>query len=326
MKDILAPLQTYFSLMETNGMAYVFRISSEVGIFDCLAEGAKTTSQISNDLQTLTYPTELLCLALVEMDVLKKEKDQFELTPVMHFLKGNYQNLSSEYWEHFPTFLKTGQPFKKMDTISDSEKEYQTQVKALEWMMAPCAQMAAKHLQELGLKGEINVLDVGCGSAVWSLSILAKNPKAQATLADWPAVLNVAKDSANTQKLIDRIQFIEGNYHETSFGKQEHDVAILGNVTHIETKEGCKKLFTKIANSLRPGGVLVIHDVYGEDPRGAMARRLYRLGLAVRTVQGKVHDPDEMRPWLEESGFSQIEFKSLDTIPYSMGSVYAWKS
>jgi ubiquinone/menaquinone biosynthesis C-methylase UbiE len=322
MQDALA---TYFSLMTMNGNAHVFKIAAQMGIFNAFKSGQKTAKTVAEELKCLEGPTQLMCEALVGLGTLEKKGEAFGLSPVMHLLSGNYQNLSSEYWEHFPTFMKTGTPFKRMDAVEDSEKEYQVQVKALEWMMGPCAQLAAEHLAKDGFTGPIRVLDVGCGSAVWGLALLKKNAEAKATLVDWPAVLKVARASAEEHGLTSRATFIEGNFHQSDFGREIHDIAILANVTHIETPEGCQKLFQKIAERLRPGGALVIHDVYGEDPRGEMARWLYRLGLAVRTVQGKVHMPEEMRPWLESAGFKTTAFRSLDVVPYSMGTVIAWK-
>lgn len=325
MSKELEALQTYFDLMSTNGMSYVFKIASEVGVFNTLASNKELSGKsIAKKLDLLEYPTCVLCDALVEMNVLTKNSEQYSLTPVMHFLSGNYQNLSSEYWEHFPHFLKTGEPFKKMDTTTDSEKEYQVQVKALEWMMGPCAKMAQTHAKEL-LDNIENVLDLGCGSGVWSMAFLQDKNPTRATLVDWPAVLKVALDSAKSQGFTNQIETIEGNFHEANLKEDFYDLAILGNVTHIETPKGCQDLFNKSFKSLKSGGALVIHDVYGTHPKGEIPRLLYRLGLSVRTVQGRVHTPDEMRPWLEKSGFTRFEFKSLDVTPYSMGSFYAFK-
>lgn len=74
-----------------------------------------------------------------------------------------------------------------------------------------------------------------------------------------------------------------------------------------------------------PGGELVILDAYGEVPEGELARALYQMGLTIRTIQGRVFMPNELKPMLEEAGFKTFEFQSLDVIPRSMGMLIAKK-
>lgn len=317
-------LKVYFDLMLANGASNLYRIVQEMQIFSSYAPGEKFTAKdLSERHGFKLVPTRVLCDTLVTMGLLEVEGEQFTLSNVMNLLKGNYKNLSDEYWAHLPVLLKTGAPFKKMDTVENSEKEYQVQVKSLEWMMSPCAEHMVSLIGDNNR--ELQVLDVGAGSGVWSFHFLYANPKARATLADWPAVLMVAKDTASKKSISDRVTYIEGNFHQTQFGEARFDYATLGNVTHIQTPEENKSLFRKIAAVLKPGGKLIILDAYGKAPEGAMARALYQMGLTIRTVQGRVYLPHEMEPWLKEAGFTSFEFQSLDTVPYSMGMFIAKK-
>lgn len=317
-------LKVYFDLMLANGASNLYRIVQEMQIFSSYAPGEKFTAKdLSERHGFKLVPTRVLCDTLVTMGLLEVEGEQFTLSNVMNLLKGNYKNLSDEYWAHLPVLLKTGAPFKKMDTVENSEKEYQVQVKSLEWMMSPCAEHMVSLIGDNNR--ELQVLDVGAGSGVWSFHFLYANQKARATLADWPAVLMVAKDTASKKSISDRVTYIEGNFHQTQFGEARFDYATLGNVTHIQTPEENKSLFRKIAAVLKPGGKLIILDAYGKAPEGAMARALYQMGLTIRTVQGRVYLPHEMEPWLKEAGFTSFEFQSLDTVPYSMGMFIAKK-
>lgn len=317
-------LKVYFDLMLANGSSSLYRIVQDMQLFSSIAPGEKfTAEELAQKHSFKVVPTKVLCDTLVTMGLLEKEGEKFCLSNVMNLLKGNYKNLSDEYWAHLPTLLKTGAPFKKMDAVENSEMEYQVQVKSLEWMMSPCADLMVKMINDNNR--QLQVLDVGAGSGVWSFHFLYANPKAMATLADWPAVLKVAKDTAGKNKIADRVAFIEGNFHQTQFGEERFDYATLGNVTHIQTPDENKSLFKKIAAVLKPGGKLIILDAYGKVPEGAMARALYQMGLTIRTVQGKVYQPEELEPWLKEAGFTSFEFKSLETVPYSMGMLIAKK-
>jgi ubiquinone/menaquinone biosynthesis C-methylase UbiE len=324
-------LEVYFDLMLSNGASSLYRIVQEMEILNSYKLGEKFSAEdLAEKHQFKLLPTKVLLDSLVTLGLVEKTGEAFCISNVMNLLNGNYQNLSSEYWAHLPTLLKSGTPFKRMDTVENSEKEYQVQVKSLEWMMTPCAELTVEMISRLHAEkkikdGALNVLDVGAGSGVWGFNFLYANPNATCTLADWPAVLVVAKETSIRNKIDARVSYIEGNFHQSNFGGPRFDYATLGNVTHIQTPEENKKIFKKIYDALLPGGQLIILDAYGKVEEGALARSLYQMGLTIRTVQGKVYQPSELEPWLKEVGFTSFEFHSLDVVPYSMGMLIAKK-
>lgn len=322
-------LEVYFKLMLASGVTSIYNYvqSSEILAQYKLGE-TFTADDFCKKHNFKRGPTAVFLETLVTLGLLEKQNSHYEISPVMELLKGNYKNLSAEYWAHLPTLLKTGEPFKKMDAVTDSEKEYQVQVKSLEWMMTPCAELMVQTMINLNSKinhGEVQVLDVGAGSGVWGFNFLYRNENAHATLADWPAVLVVARETAARKKILDRVNFIEGNFHQSEWPKEKFDVATLGNVTHILTEDANKTLFKKIYASMKPGGELIILDAYSDIPEGELARTLYQMGLTIRTIQGKVFMPEELKPWLKEAGFKSFEFHSLNVIPRSMGMLIAKK-
>lgn len=311
------PLEAYYDLMLSNGAVMIYRKISEMNLFsDLTPEQEFSVEDFCKKKDLKLQPTKMLFQSLVTLGLLNQSANGFRISPVLMLLRGNYQNLSTEYWDHLPELLKTGTPFKRMDQVTDSEKEYQSQVKALEWMMKPCAKSAFDILSD---KRELKVLDVGAGSGVWSFQFLYENPSSKATLVDWPMVLKVARATAETNKISDRVSYIESNYHEAQIPAGTFDYAILGNVTHIETEEGNRKLLDKIYHALKPGGKLLIFDAYGKDPKGALARSLYQMGLTIRTVQGQVFFPEELEVFARDAGFREFDFHSLPVVPYSMG-------
>ncbi|MBC7712566.1 MAG: methyltransferase domain-containing protein [Rhizobacter sp.] len=323
-------LETYFKLMLAGGSTALYNYVQEHSLLADYKVGDTFSAKDFADKFNYKHgPAEVFLNSLIALGLLEKKADKYGISPVMELLKGNYKNLSAEYWAHLPVLLKTGTPFKRMDAVVDSEKEYQVQVKSLEWMMTPCAElmveMLSKTRPDLLTKKDLQVLDVGAGSGVWGFNFAYKNKDAKVTLADWPAVLVVAKDTASRKNIIDRVTTIEGNFHESVWPDGIFNMATLGNVTHILTAEANKTLFKKIYKSMAPGGELVILDAYGEVPEGELARALYQMGLTIRTIQGRVFMPEELKPMLLEAGFKTFEFHSLDVIPQSMGMLIAKK-
>ena len=326
------PMDIYYELMLMNGGSFVFQVAAKMGFLQALNQGEKLTAkQLSKKLNFEERPCFLILEALDSLGLMNREKasskfeDIYSLSQVASFLTGNYQNLSAEYWNHLPTLLKEGTPFKKMDAVQDSEKEYQVQVKSLEWMLGPTAKLAAEMYFSKNSKKGLSILDVGAGSGIWSFSMLYHDPTSNVTLADWPAVLEVANDSASKNNISDKVKTIEGNFHETNWPSNSFDVCTLGNVTHILTAEANKGLFKKISKSLKEGGELIIYDVFSKKNEGSLARSLYKLGLCIRTMSGEVFEPEEMEPWLKDAGFQSFEFESLDIEPFSIGALKAKK-
>ncbi len=316
-------LETYFNLMSMNGGVFIFEIAQKMGIFQLFQETSLTSDEVTEALGFKKRPTKLLLDALQALNLLELDGDKFKPAPTLMFLKGNYQNLSADYWEHLPILLKTGVPYKKMDNVEYSENEYEAQVKALEWMMKPSAILATKLLGIGTQKKAYHILDVGAGSAVWSLTMLQEDATARAEAIDWPAVLKIAKTGANAAGLSDRFTTIEGNFLEIEMIEANYDLVVIANVTHILTAERNIALFKKVKKSLKKNGEIVIFDVFSGQEKGNLAAALYALGLGIRTEEGTVFKPEELIEFLKKAGYSEFKVTPLEVTPYTMGMLEA---
>ena len=213
-----------------------------------------------------------------------------------------------------------------MDEASDSEAHYQTQAAVLGWMLAPAAQEAAGLLLRDGRRQALSVLDVGAGSAVWSLALATSDPATHVTALDWPAVLEVAKESAASANVADRLECLPGNYHEVTLKSNSYDLVIVANVTHLESVENTRKLIARLYEATKPGGELSIIDAFAEgDQQDKVAYSLYCLGLALRTRSAAVHSRKQLESFLEEAGFHHLDFIPLASPPYMVGILLARK-
>ena len=109
------------------------------------------------------------------------------------------------------------------------------------------------------------------------------------TALDWPAVLAIAQKTAADAGLQERFTTIAGDYHKVALPEAAFDLAILANVTHLETAAGNRGLFERLRRALRRGGEIAVIDVFPIQPAGALPAALYELGLALRTAGGRVH-------------------------------------
>ncbi len=319
----LEALATYFNLMSLNGGAQVYHTACQLGVLDAMAAGRCTVADIAGTTGLKTEALRLLMECLGSLKVVQHEGDSYKLTPVAKFLSGPYRNLGNEYWVHLPHFLKTGMPLAMMDHVAQSENQYKHQVTALAWMMKAVAETAAAMLGP-ARKGA-HILDVGAGSAVWSLAFAARDPSTRVTAVDWPKVLDIAAQFAAQAGVADRFIRLPGNYREMTMPAAAFDLALVGNVTHIETPEGNESLFRKIHGALKPGGEIAIFDIMPGQTEGDLARTLYAMGLALRTEKGRVHTPDELLQYLARAGFNQGSLTPLRAPPHTMAMIVAKK-
>ena len=320
-------LSAYFDLMNANGADHAYRSAVKLGILDRLKEGPLDSSSLASACELSPEPLRLLLDILEALQVVRSQDGYFSVTPLGRLLiEGPYRNLGDPYLEYTSVFIKTGKPLEKMDRTEESEKKYQVQARALGWMLKPAADEAARLLEsELKKKTAIKILDVGAGSAVWSLAVANLHSGSKVTAVDWPGVLAVAESAAVEVGLGNRFSKMVGNFHEVDFPQSEFDLAILGNVAHLETPEGLKSLFSKIHRSLKEDGKVVIFDIFPGQTEGKLSRTLYALGLALRTEKGRVHSAGALNEILDQTGYRKDRVISIRTPPFIMGMLCAGK-
>lgn len=324
-QDKLEALATYFALMAMNGGMQVYHAARQLGILDAISGGPCDAGEIAAACGLRESPVRLLLEALCSLRLLQRDGDAYRHTAVMPLLAGQYRNLGNEYWDYLPQFLGSNVPLAAMDAPEQSEAQYQTQVTALAWMMQPAAEQVARVLEAGTARRGLNVIDIGAGAAVWSLTIAEHDVTARVTAVDWPAILNIAATQAHSRGLADRFTASPGNYHEIELPAATYDLAIVGNVTHIETESGNRSLFEKLYTALRAGGELVIIDVMPGQAQGDLARTLYALGLAMRTENGRVYPRADLEVLLAATGYEVEMFHPLNVPPYTMGMILARK-
>jgi len=324
MDGSLKDLECYFKLMTMNGATSVFHIAIKLNIFQTLSSKPLKANELSERLGYDKNALELILKSLCSIDVVIQDGEEFLLAPVMQFLNSNYQNLSNEYWDHLDQFVKTGAPLHQMDNVAQSEEYYQQQVYSLYWMMRPSAEAAA-HMLGIG-KTRMGkcVLDLGAGSAIWSMVFARNDPNATITVNDWPAVLDLAKTLIEKEGVASQCSFLPGNYHEIDLKENSYDIAILANVTHLETEEKLIALFKKIRFWLKEKGELIIFDIF-QTEEGKATASLYELGLALRTENAKVFSQSELELLLTEAGLKVSGFSHIQTAPNIMGYIVSTK-
>lgn len=152
------------------------------------------------------------------------------------------------------------------------------------------------------LEGARTLLDLGGGTGIYSIAFLKRNPNLTATVYDRPEVLKVAEEFRTRYGVEDRLDLVDGDMFADEFPKA--DVILLSNILHDWDEPECETLIRKCAAALKPGGRILVHDVFLHDSLdGPLPTALYSAALFTLT-EGRAYSVAEYRQWLEAAGLT----------------------
>lgn len=264
--------------------------------------------------------TRLVLDVLVAFDVAKRSGEQIgpsdELVRTTVETPGGLARTLA-MWRHVPAFLSTGDPFVAMDV--GREAAYAGVVAALGKMM----EGGARELAERIPRKPREILDIGCGSGVWSLALAERHPDARVTGLDLPAVLEAFRARAGDLGLAGRIDTLPGDIHGMTLPRK-FDLVVIANVLRIESPERASAIVSRAATALAPGGALLVIDALaGGTPDREQARAVYALHLGMRTINGRVYSRAEILEWMNAAQLTWEWEYDLQTGPGAVGAVLA---
>src|SRR4051812_38160044 len=152
---------------------------------------------------------------------------------------------------------------------------------------------AAQHVGSLGaarvlagrlpIAGARRMLDVGGGSGAFSIALCARNPQLRATVLELPTVADLARVHCGEAGLGARIDVVAGDA-VTDGWPGEQDVVLMSYLLSALGDGEVDGVLARARDSLRPGGLLVLHDfMLGDaEPGPALAALWFLQYLAYR--------------------------------------------
>jgi ubiquinone/menaquinone biosynthesis C-methylase UbiE len=291
----------------------------ELNLFTCIENGFATLDALAGETGSSQRGLGFLLSALVGMRYLSQAGDRYELTPISTqylsqksptYLGGlvlHSRQLQSN-WSRLTGVVRTGRAPHALETEEAQGEFFARFVDALHAQHSPVAAMVARELwPEISIAGR-RVLEVGAGSAVWSLAFAHRDPQARVTVADWPSVIErvtrkcVARDHGENQ-----YDYLSGNYHDCEFGDSKFDLGIVGHICHSEGAARTEQLLKRMHRSLKPGGMILIAEMIPDDKRRTgLYSMLFAVNMLVNTEEGENFTFDEYRQRLEEVGFLNV--------------------
>ncbi len=131
-------------------------------------------------------------------------------------------------------------------------------------------QVWADILLRLELRGDEQILDMGCGRGAVLLMVASLLPHGKATGVDlWKTyeqsgnALSVTQQNAQREAVADRVALQTGDMQKLPFPDGSFDVVVSSLAIHnIRQPDGRKQALSEAVRVLKPGGRLVIADFY----------------------------------------------------------------
>jgi salicylate hydroxylase len=301
--------------------AEVLKAGVDLGVFDQIGGGNRQATTVADALGTDHRGTRILLDAMTAIGLLGRH-DGYHLTPLAEtylvsgrpsYLGGMVDILAGPWaWEGNPRLaeaVKRGTSLAEQLWETPGHEFWEIFSPSSVGAVAGPGSLALAELIEpwVGTRDSLDILDVACGSGLFSLNLAARHPKARVTLLDSPEVLDLAKEAIERLDLTERTNFIPGDAFEVPLAGS-YDLIVVSHLFHHFSRERCAELLSRLAPVLKPDGRLVIHEfVSGAEPAETPFPYLFSVIMLTSTGAGEAHSLETYQQLLRESGFTSPE-------------------
>lgn len=313
-----------------SGIAKVLVTACELNVFDTLDRCALTNEELAHRLACEPGGLHLLLQLLVFAGYLHEQNGIYRNTRVTRRWLTTRSPVSIvpyiihspdivAIWDHLPHIVHGNTQV--MQTPYENETPQGQAMLARHY--AGLASLATVLGRELVYRvrlprGARCLLDVGGSHAAYSALFCRKYPRLHATILDLQAGIEAGKRTAKLMKLEDRMSFVCGDIVQDDFSQQfvgEYDAALYFHIAHLLQPEVNQQVLTKVALTLRPGGMLVFVDqVTNQTHHSNVAALMVQfMTLSVTAIGGTCYPFETVKDWLECAGFGHVKSYRLLT-------------
>jgi len=219
-----------------------------------------------------------------------------------------YYSHNWEKWGELTEAVKLGKGISYKGINEKDDEWVESFVDSNHWR----AVMQAPDIIKLINLQDINsILDLGCGSGLYTMEFKKAKPSLQITAMDYPSVIKHTKAHLKREGFLESINIKEGDIFNDDFGKG-FDAVFISNVLSNYSIWDNIDLIHKIHNCLNHGGCIIVQEGIIEDSRTAPESATVRsLNLLVNTVSGDIFTDSDLWMILREGWLTNI--KRIDT-------------
>ena len=298
-----------------------------LGVFDALHEAPASAEELAARLGLDTLGADTLLTTLSTLGYVEADGERFRNTDVSERLLvrdspesistfvGDQGDLHWQVLDLLPDAVRTGRPYAMHEQRRDDRERWEAYIRGLFEISRPEHEANAALVPVEAPRSQV---DVAGGHGAFSMAMCDRHPELRATVLDLPPSAAVGRRIVAEQGYADRISFREGDVFELGLGEADSvDVVSVFNLAHHLPEERNRELCRMARSALGPGGCMVIGDSARPEPgepvseHGAISSLLFYAWSHSRNFT-----PSEIRGWMEEAGFSEVEAHRNDRSPW----------
>ncbi len=165
--------------------------------------------------------------------------------------------------------------------------------------------------KRLDLNGATKLLDVAGGTGAYSIVFCQRNPGLNATILDFPTVIDVARRYIDEAGMADRIALKSGDAREAAWPDSQ-DVVLMSYLLSAVDGTDIPDLLARAFAALKPGGRLILHDfMLDENRSGPSSAALFFLSYIAHQPDATSFTAGELTPAIVAAGFDQIQDETM---------------
>lgn len=323
----LRTIEDFLRLSSRNALCHVVRAAVDLSLLDALEERQKTARELAEELSLDRNAAARLLDVLATTELVEKYGDDYALSSIARLIPGPFRDFGDAYWQYLTSHVRSGTSLANDESIPHTEADFLATQSHKEWMLTPVALNVADALDIGQARSGIDILDLGCGTAVFGITLIHRDPTSSLTLLDDSAGLRRASQTLASVQPESPVTCLEGQWDEMAACEElsppdqplQFDLVLLANRLHRRNAGQCRQIIQELAKHIRPDGELAIVDVFPGKDQADQHRHLLSLELGLRTATGTLHAPQELQGILESSGFGGIQFAHLPAAPGHWG-------
>jgi len=301
-------------LLETHGtllLAQAMMVATKVGVFEALATSPLTADEVASRCGTDGRAMAKLLGVLEATGYVRAARDgKYALTADARrwLLEGSAHSLHDNVlfrfveWDwigRLEKFVLTGTP---LDIHAEMSREqwdlYQRGMRSL----------AGAFAREVVLRtpvprGARAMLDIGGSHGFFSVALCRHHPGLRAEILDLPGAVEQAAPILAREGLGDRVTHRSADALKEDLGVEAFDLVFVSSLLHHFDRAHSRDLVRRATRALRPGGVLVIQELFALSSarRAGQVAALADLYFALTSESGTL-SVDDLAAWQREAG------------------------
>jgi hypothetical protein len=297
-------------------------VAHDLKLFPLLAKSPLSLSQVCEHLKIAPRPAEVLLSMCAAVGLVELDDGRYRLTRVSedYLLEGSptyfggfldlkianpslysFETLRDAVLTDSPQIYGGGDMFRVHDdreplAVTFTRAMHSTSIgPALEWP------------EHIDLSGHRILVDIGGGSGAHAIGATRKWSNLQAIVFERPNVCSVSREYIARYGMDARIQTHCADMWTDPY--PEADVHFYSMIYHDWPREKCVFLSRKSFDSIRPGGLILIHEMlYNDDKTGPLSAAAFSVDMLLWTT-GRQYSGREISEMLSEAGFIDIDVK-----------------